>query len=113
MQPLNNNSSNPYVTLAQQQQLLGGMQLQQNGLGALGGLGGMPVGGMGGNINLGGRNIGGNIGGNFAQNQNTANLIQQSLKQQESGSQNQVGVGDDGGLAGTKRSLDDAALRTD
>ena len=62
---------------------------------------------------MGGRNIGGNIGGNFAQNQNTANLIQQSLKQQESGSQNQVGVGDDGGLAGTKRSLDDAALRTD
>eukprot|EP00985_Skeletonema_marinoi_P019540 scaffold11241_cov148-Skeletonema_marinoi.AAC.9 len=110
MQQLNNNGGNPFMAMAQQhqqQQLLGGMQLQQqNGLGALGGMG--NVGGMnsmGGNFNLGGGNMGGNLGvGNFNQNQNTANLLQQLLAQQQMSSQNQGG-----GMAGNKRSLDDAA----
>ncbi len=89
------------MAMAHQQQLLGGMQLQQNGLGALGGMG--NAGGLnniGGNLNLGGGNLG---VGNFNQNQNTANLLQQLLAQQQTSSQNQ-----DGGMAGNKRSLDNA-----
>jgi len=107
LQQLNNNGSNPFMVMAQQQQLLGGIQLQQNGLGALGGMGNMPVGpgmgnmNLGGNLNLGGGNIGGNLGvGNFSQNQNTANFLQQLLAQQQ--------LRGDGGMTGNKRSLDDA-----
>lgn len=107
LQQLNNNGSNPFLAMAQQQQLLGGLQLQQNGLGALGGIGNVPAGGMnniGGNFNLSGGNIGGNLGvGNLNQNQNTANLLQQLLSQQQMSSQNQGR-----GMAGNKRSLDDA-----
>ena len=103
LQQLNNNGSNPFMAMAQQQQLLGGMQFQQNGLGALGGIGNVPAGGLnniGGNLNLGGGNLG---VGNFNQNQNTANLLQQLLVQQQTSSQNQGG-----GMVGNKRSLDDA-----
>lgn len=101
LQQLNNDGSNPFMAMAQQQQLLGGMQLQQNGLGALGGMG--NAGGLnniGGNLNLGGGNLG---VGNFNQNQNTANLLQQLLAQQQTSSQHQ-----DSGMAGNKRSLDNA-----
>lgn len=82
--------------------------MQQNGLG---GMGNVPVGGnMGGNFNFGGGNMGGNIGvGTFSQNQNTANLLQQLIAQQQLRPQGQGGATDGGGMAGTKRSLDDAA----
>lgn len=110
LQQLNNNGSNPLMAMTQQQQLLGGLQLPQNGLGALGGIGNVPAGGMnniGGNFNLGGGNIGGNLGvGNLNQNQTPAELLQQLLAQQQMSSQNQ---NQGGGMAGNKRSLDDAA----
>ena len=84
------------MAMAQQQQLLGGMQLQQNGLGALGGMG--NVGGM--------ANIGGNFGlgaaGNINGNLNTANLLQQLLAQSQGGTA-------DTSTAGNKRSLDNSS----
>ena len=84
--------------------------MPQNGLGALGGIGNVPAGGMnniGGNFNLGGGNIGGNLGvGNLNQNQTPAELLQQLLAQQQMSSQDQNQCG---GRAGNKRSLDDAA----
>lgn len=96
---LNNNNQNPLMAMAQQQQLLGGMPLQQNGLGALGGMG--NVGGManiGGNFGLSNLGAAGNINGNL----NTANLLQQLLVQRQGGTA-------DTSTAGNKRSLDNSS----
>ncbi|KAL7449972.1 hypothetical protein ACHAWC_004277 [Mediolabrus comicus] len=96
---LNNNNQNPLMAMVQQQQLLGGMQLQQNGLGALGGMG--NVGGManiGGNFGLSNLGAAGNINGNL----NTANLLQQLLAQSQGGTA-------DTSAAGNKRTLDNSS----
>lgn len=99
LQQLNNNGHIPLMAMAQQQQLLSGMQFQQNGLDGLGGMGSTPVGNfasVGGNLNLG--NLGGgNINNNFLQH-----LIAQQAR-----SQGQGGVAESG-IVRNKRTLDGA-----